>query len=41
MASWDISKGLMCKPEIILEQNPDITLPLENDEKIVYFKSKQ
>lgn len=38
---WDISKGLTCKPEQILEQNPNILLPLENDEKIVYFKSTE
>jgi len=37
---WDISKGLQCKPEQILEQNPNINLPLENDEKIVYFKNQ-
>ena len=36
---WDISKDLQCKPEQILEQNPNITLPLETDEKIVYFKN--
>lgn len=37
---WDISKGLQCKPEQILDQNPDINLPLENDEKIVLFNNK-
>lgn len=35
---WDISKGLVAKPEQILEQNPNINLPLEQDEKIVLFK---
>lgn len=37
---WDISKGLQCKPEQILTQNPNLNLPLENDEKIVLFKQK-
>lgn len=36
---WDISKGLLAKPEKILDQNPNINLPLEQDEKIVLFKS--
>lgn len=36
---WDISKGLLTKPEKILDQNPNINLPLEKDEKIVLFKS--
>ncbi|MGN1208418.1 MAG: hypothetical protein ACI4TI_03015, partial [Christensenellales bacterium] len=35
---WDISKGLVAKPEQILQQNPNINLPLEQDEKIVLFK---
>lgn len=35
---WDISKGLGAKPEKILDQNPNINLPLEQDEKIVLFK---
>ena len=34
---WDISKGLLSKPEQILDQNPNINLPLEADEKIVLF----
>lgn len=34
---WDISKGLGTKPEIILDQNPNLNLPLENDEKIILF----
>lgn len=38
---WDISKGLQCKPEQILDQNPNINLPLENDEKIILFKNNQ
>lgn len=38
---WDISKGLQTKPEQILDQNPNINLPLENDEKIVLFKTKK
>lgn len=37
---WDISKGLLSKPEQILDQNPNINLPLENDEKIVLFKNR-
>jgi len=35
---WDISKGLTARPEEILNQNPNINLPLEKDEKIVLFK---
>lgn len=35
---WDISKGLCEKPEKILSQNPNINLPLVEDEKIVLFK---
>lgn len=38
---WDISKGLQCKPEQILDQNPDINLPLETNEKIVLFNNYQ
>ena len=38
---WDISKGLVAKPEQILEQNPNIQLPLNQDEKIVLFKGNQ
>lgn len=34
---WDISKGLGAKPETILDQNPNINLPLSEDEKIVLF----
>jgi len=37
---WDISKGLLSKPEQILDQNPNINLPLEADEKIVLFKNR-
>lgn len=37
---WDISKGLQCKPEQILNQNPNLNLPLENDERIVLFTQK-
>lgn len=37
---WDISKGLQCKPEQILNQNPDLNLPLEADEKVVLFTQK-
>lgn len=37
---WDISKGLVAKPEQILDQNPNINLPLEQDEKIVLFKQQ-
>lgn len=35
---WDISKGLLAKPEQVLDQNPSINLPLEEDEKIVLFR---
>lgn len=35
---WDISKGLLAKPELILDQNPNLNLPLNEDEKIVLFK---
>lgn len=38
---WDISKGIQCKPEQVLNQNPNLTLPLENDEKIVYFEQNE
>ena len=38
---WDISKGLVAKPEQILDQNPNINLPLENDEKIVLFRGNE
>lgn len=38
---WDISKGLLTRPEQILDQNPNLNLPLENDEKIVLFKNNK
>ena len=38
---WDISKGLVAKPEQILDQNPNINLPLEQDEKIVLFRGNE
>lgn len=37
---WDISKGLVCRPEQILKQNPNINLPLNEDEKIVLFEGR-
>lgn len=37
---WDISKGLQCRPEQILNQNPNLNLPLDSDEKIVLFTQK-
>lgn len=38
---WEISKGLITRPEIILEQNPEINLPLEDDTKIILYNPKR
>ncbi|MEG1751860.1 MAG: DUF3794 domain-containing protein [Clostridia bacterium] len=40
-AIWDIAKHLKISPQIILEQNPSLSDPLEQDTKIViYFQKK-
>lgn len=37
---WDIAKELRVKPETIASQNPDIILPLENNQNIVVYNQK-
>ena len=37
---WDISKHLCIKQEVITEQNPNLTFPLETNQSVVYFSHK-
>ncbi len=37
---WDIAKKLFVKPETILNQNPDVTEVLEQDEKLAIYYQK-
>ena len=37
---WDISKELKVQPQIIITQNPDVNLPLEQNENIVIYNQK-
>lgn len=36
---WDVCKALTATPEEILKQNPTLTLPLADGERIIYFRS--
>ena len=38
---WDIAKGLKVSSEIICNQNPDITDPLEKDQNIAIYYQKE
>lgn len=38
---WDISKLLNINPDSLLEQNPDIELPLQGGEKLVVYRQKE
>lgn len=35
---WDVCKALTATPEAIMEQNPALTAPLKEGEKVVYFR---
>ena len=35
---WDIAKNMNVSPDVILEQNPDVSLPLQPYEKLVIYK---
>lgn len=37
---WDISKHLCIRQELITEQNPNLTFPLESNQSVVYFSHK-
>lgn len=38
---WDVAKKMNVSPDLILEQNPDLKLPLEGGEKVFIFRQKQ
>ena len=38
---WDIAKGLKVSSEMICNQNPDITDPLEKDQNIAIYYRKE
>lgn len=40
MSAWDIAKSLKVKEETLLNQNPDITFPLEQDDNVVVYYQK-
>ena len=35
---WDIAKNMNVSPDVILEQNPEVSLPLQPYEKLVIYK---
>ena len=37
---WDIAKEMNVSPDMILEQNPDLELPLKAGTKIVIYKQR-
>lgn len=38
---WDIAKEMSVSPDMILEQNPDLELPLKAGDKVVVYKPKE
>ncbi len=38
---WDVAKELSVSPDMILEQNPDLELPLTEGDRIIIYKQKE
>lgn len=37
---WDVAKNMNISPDLILEQNPDVELPIKAGDKLVIYKQK-
>ena len=35
---WDVAKALGSTPELVMLQNPDITLPLSGGERVIVYR---